>query len=158
MRAIVTVCLLEHCCCAVLRLKFHKTFSESESAVTLMHSAAALQCINRLCGFSDRPEADNNFIPVAVELSGKIEAFAWAYMVSFVPKIRHNARNTLTSVVKIYRQHSDSKLLELVERAMSLSWKQKTKYVVLTSIAKEGLSDVIVRACPGTNSIETLKP
>ena len=106
---------------------------------------AVLQCVNRI----------SNYIAVAsdnrtdlIDLCLKIEAFSWAYLLSFVPKIRHNARNALSSVVKTYRIASTQHLIELIEKAIKLSWKQKTKYVVLSSVAKECNCDLIVAACP----------
>ena len=154
---------------------------------------AVLQCSTRLCNFicgqaneEKKPGASINDVTGLLELCGKIEAFSWAYLLSFVPKIRYNARNTLTQVqivahicysysktnnrfttciikflsnkwnplyqlqiVKIYRTSSLQKLTELINRAVKLSWKQKTKYVVLSSVAKEGNSDLILSACPG---------
>ena len=107
---------------------------------------AVLQCVNRI----------SNYVAVAsdnrtdlIDLCLKIEAFSWSYLLSFVPKIRHNARNALSSVVKTYRIASTQHLIELIKKAIKLSWKQKTKYVVLSSVAKEGnCCDLIVAACP----------
>ncbi len=57
-------------------------------------------------------------------------------------------------IVKIYRTSSHQKLTELINRAVKLSWKQKTKYVVLSSVAKEGNYDLILSAC--TDVVESL--
>jgi hypothetical protein len=122
-------------------------FSDRDSGIILTHSMTVLQCVTRLCSFfvkSDANRGRNDLMDLCV----KIESFSWAYLVSFVPKIRHNARNALTQVVKMYRLSSTEKLVELIDKAMKLSWKQKTKYVVLSSVAKEGNSDLILSACP----------
>jgi hypothetical protein len=106
---------------------------------------AVLQCVNRI----------SNYIAITgdnrtdlMDLCVKIEAFSWAYLLSFVPKIRHNARNALSNIIKIYRIASTHHLVELIKKAIKLSWKQKTKYVVLSSVAKEGNCDLIVDSCP----------
>jgi hypothetical protein len=77
-------------------------FSDRESGIILSHSAAVLQCAVRLCNFicgrlneAVKPCDD---VTGLLELCGKIEAYSWAYLLSFVPKIRYNARNTLTQV------------------------------------------------------------
>jgi len=38
----------------------------------------------------------------------------------------------------------------MIERANKLSWRDKTKYVVLTTMAKEGLSEIILSVCQDT--------
>ena len=122
-------------------------FSDRESGIILTHSMTVLQCVTRLSSFLVKSDANQDRSDL-IDLCVKIEAFSWAYLVSFVPKIRHNARNTLTQVVKIYQLSSNDKLVELIDKAMKLSWKQKTKYVVLSSVAKEGNSDLILSSCP----------
>ena len=71
---------------------------------------AALQCVTRLSRYLCVTDYANQLL---LDLCGKIETFCWSHLVSFVPKIRHNARHSLTEVVKIYRHLSTEKLSEL---------------------------------------------
>jgi hypothetical protein len=115
-------------------------FSESDFIVS--QSSAVLQLATRLWSYtSHKPTEVSQWHS---NLCKDLENYAWSYLISFVPKTRANARSCLSFVIKIMKSASYSDLSNLVRRALSLSWKDKSKYVVLSILAKEGNSKLIM--------------
>ena len=129
--------------------------------LAVIHTMATYNLITRLQKYLITEFRTNNCntFDGAIAILPKIEAYIWTFLEHSTDKVKHNARNILNVIVKIYRESMKSRkeLHQLLARCLRMPWEQKTKYLVLISIFKCPAGQISA-SCNAANDVTTLCP